>query len=292
MDKNLFLRGRWSPATRAAYASGWNDFIAWCDERSLVPLPAKPETIAAYLEARADTLSTSSLSQRLAAIIAVHALKRRVVNVKGSVIRDTWAEIRRRKGTAKTPKAALTIEDIRNIVALMPDEHVQDRAIVLCAFASLMRRSELVALNVDDLAFDDDALNITIRRSKTDKAGRGEIVAIRRTGSEFCPVGALELWIRAAAIGEGPVFRNKRGRRLAAREVANIAKRWGKNAGYDPAVIAAHSFRRGGITTMFRNGAKIEDIMKASRHQTVNVALGYVEAHRAAQNPAIALLGL
>jgi len=36
--------------------------------------------------------------------------------VKGTVIKDTWSEIRRRKGTANKPKAALVLDDIKKIM--------------------------------------------------------------------------------------------------------------------------------------------------------------------------------
>ncbi|MDP3674196.1 MAG: hypothetical protein Q8R44_03750 [Novosphingobium sp.] len=38
--------------TIRAYASDWRQFEAWCDERGLDPLPARPEAVATYLVAR------------------------------------------------------------------------------------------------------------------------------------------------------------------------------------------------------------------------------------------------
>lgn len=35
--------------TLRAYTSAWNQFEGWCDERSLDPLPARPEAVATYL---------------------------------------------------------------------------------------------------------------------------------------------------------------------------------------------------------------------------------------------------
>lgn len=35
--------------TLRAYTSDWNQFESWCDERSLDPLPARPEAVATYL---------------------------------------------------------------------------------------------------------------------------------------------------------------------------------------------------------------------------------------------------
>ena len=62
-----------SPATRRAYASGLCDFEAWASSQRLSWLPAEPETTASYLAHLADSSrSPSTISQRLAAILAAH----------------------------------------------------------------------------------------------------------------------------------------------------------------------------------------------------------------------------
>jgi hypothetical protein len=49
-------------------------------------------------------------------------------------------------------------------------------------------RSELVALEVDDLGFDSEGVVLTIRRSKTDREGAGATVAVPFAGEEAtCP---------------------------------------------------------------------------------------------------------
>jgi integrase len=286
-----FERGRWSPATRASYAISWADFRNWCVGQSddLVPLPAKPQTIADFLTSRAATLSTSTLSGRLAAIVAVHSLYGHTLDVKGSVIKDAWAEIRRQKGTAKKPKDALAIADIRRIMRGIPADRLQDRAVMLIGFGSAMRRSELIALDVEDLEFSPEDVTITIRRSKTDKTGKGEHVAVARSGTDMCPVAALEHWLAHAGITEGPVFRTG-DNRMQPRQVATITKRWAQNAGYLARDIGAHSLRRGCITTMHEAGIDLKSGMELSRHKTPTIYLGYVQAKDARSNPAVKAL--
>jgi integrase len=277
-------RGRWSPATRASYAISWADF-----EQFGGSLPAEPKIIADFLTARAATLSTSTLSGRLAAIVAVHSLYGHTLDVKGSVIKDAWAEIRRQKGTAKKPKDALAIADIRRIMRGIPADRLQDRAVMLIGFGSAMRRSELVALDVEDLEFSPEDVTITIRRSKTDKTGKGEHVAVARSGTDMCPVAALSRWLAHAAITEGPVFRTG-DNRMQPRQVATITKRWAQNAGYLARDIGAHSLRRGCITTMHEAGIDLKSGMELSRHKTPTIYLGYVQAKDARSNPAVKAL--
>jgi integrase len=66
----------------------------------------------------------------------------------------------------------------------------------LVGFALAMRRSELVALNHEDIAITADGLVVTIRRSKTDQEGHGrQVGAPRSRKSATCPVAALEAWL-------------------------------------------------------------------------------------------------
>lgn len=289
--KISFDRGRYAPATRSAYTVAWQDWERWCADTGDTPLPADPAAIARFLTDRAATHSTSTIQIRLGAIKAAHELSGQPLNVKASEIRDAWAEIRRTKGTASKPKDALAIDEIKRVVRCIPPNRLQDRAVLLIGFASVMRRSELAALNVEDLQFNGDLI-ITIRRSKTDKGGAGATVAVARTNSELCPVAALEAWLAHSGITEGAVFRSRAGDRMVPRKVADIAKQWAKKAGYDPAKIGAHSLRRGGITSMFMAGGDLKSIMGVSRHSSSDMALRYVQAETAQNNPAIRLLKL
>ena len=61
-----------APNTRRAYAADVRAFKAWCQPRRLRPLPAEPETVAAYLVAHAPTLKVATLMRRLSAIREAH----------------------------------------------------------------------------------------------------------------------------------------------------------------------------------------------------------------------------
>jgi site-specific recombinase XerC len=88
----------------------------------------------------------------------------------------------------------------------------RDRALLLVGFAGAFRRSELVALDVGDLAETETGMLFTIRRGKSDREAVGRTIAIPK-GDLACPVKALRAWLDAAAIETGAVFRptNKAG---------------------------------------------------------------------------------
>ena len=50
-----------SPATLRNYRAAWGRFVAWAKLEGLDPLPAAPETVAAYLVERAEARSLSTV---------------------------------------------------------------------------------------------------------------------------------------------------------------------------------------------------------------------------------------
>ena len=62
---------------------------------------------------------------------------------------------------------------------------------LLIGLAGAFRRSELVALDVEDVEEVPEELRVTIRRSKTDQEGEGVVVALSR-GAVACPVAAFK----------------------------------------------------------------------------------------------------
>src|SRR5262245_66178901 len=120
-------------------------------------------------------------------------------------IKAVLAGIRRSIGTALTRKAPVTAETVR---AIMPSDlgGLRDRALLLVGFAGALRRSELIALNVDDLEECPEGIHVRIRRSKTDQEGAGNFVSIPH-GSRLRPIRALNEWLDAAGVTEGALFR-------------------------------------------------------------------------------------
>jgi site-specific recombinase XerD len=149
-----FARRSAAPATESAYASDWADFSAWCNSAERLALPADPTTIGAYLSDRSGILKVSTLNRRLAAITAMHRLGGHGLDGKHPAIALVLAGIRRTYGTRQVAKRALLTEDLRRIVRKLRVERpggCRDRAVLLVAFGAALRRSELIALDLDDI---------------------------------------------------------------------------------------------------------------------------------------------
>ncbi len=156
--------------------------------------------------------------------------------------------IRRTVGGARNKKAPAVAAKMLGMVATAPDSlaGLRDRALLLLGFAGAFRRSELVALNVADIA-----------------------------------EKALREWLDAAGIEAGPIFLpiNKSGTvaasRLTCRSVANIIKAYAGRAGFDASTFSGHSLRSGFLTSAAGNGASIFKMMDVSRHKSVDTLRGY-----------------
>jgi len=274
-----------SAGTRRAYRADWRIFAAWCAERGLDPLPATPETVARFLSAQANEgAKASTIGRRAAAIGYAHKLAgHSEPPTNAEMVKSVMRGIRRAIGAAPKQKAPATADLVRAMLDACPDtlQGKRDRALLALGFAGAFRRSELVALEVADLAEVPDGLRVTVRRSKTDQEGLGQEIAIPR-GYRLRPVEAVQAWLAAAAISSGPVFRPvlKGGRvqaePLTAHSVAAIVKRYAELAGLDPAQFAGHSLRAGFITSAADSGAALLRIADQSRHKSLDVLRGYV----------------
>src|SRR5207237_5679388 len=124
-------------------------------------------------------------------------------------VKATVRGIRRTLGTAARKKTPATAERVIAMALGTGDslKAIRDRALLLLGFAGAFRRSELVALDCEDIEETETGLRVTIRRSKTDQEGQGATVGIVR-GSISCPVAAVQVWRNAAGITTGPLLRS------------------------------------------------------------------------------------
>jgi site-specific recombinase XerD len=274
-----------APATLRAYRSGLADFAAWCSERETVPMPATAETVAAYLASLADRgLSVATVAQRAGAIRWAHEAADLASPTASKAVRATLAGIRRRVGVApKAQKSAATTDRLRAMLSHAAGDGLKakrDRALLLLGFAMAARRSELVELEVGDLEDRDRGLLVRIRRSKTDQEGAGHEVAVL-PGKEgaTCPVRALRLWLEAAGIVEGRVFRSvdrhgRVGDGLSGRAVAELVKGYAARAGLE-GDFSGHSLRSGFVTAAADRGVRAEAIAEHTRHRSTEMVRVY-----------------
>ena len=282
-----YARSARAGSTWRAYESDWRLFNAWCQSVKRSALPAEPSTVALFLAAEAELgRAPSTLGRRLAAIRLMHVGARVAPPHDALEVAEVMRGIRRAWQRPAVQKAPALDADIQRMIDTL-DLHTlrgqRDRALLLVGFAGALRRSELVALDVEHLTVRPEGLELRIPRSKTDQEGAGDTVALMRVhDSPYCPVGALQAWLRKAAIPTGAVFRRlHRGdtlgaSRLTAQSVALIIKDLAHHIGLDARRYAGHSLRSGFLTSAARNRASIFKMADQSRHKSLDVLRDYV----------------
>ncbi|MCJ2085467.1 tyrosine-type recombinase/integrase [Methylobacterium sp. E-005] len=285
-----YQRASKADATVRAYTSDARVFQEWCAQFSFRSLPASPEAVAAFIVSEAEARrAASTLGRRLAAIRYAHKLAGAADPTDDEGVRAAMQGARRKVGVAPTQKAAATADVLAALLMRTPDTLTgkRDRALLALGFAGAFRRSELVALDVEDLREDPEGLRVMVRRSKVDQEGRGFEKAIPH-GRFIRPVALVREWLDAAGIANGPVFRpvSRSGNvrqgadysapRLTTQAVADIIKRYCTAAGLDAATFGAHSLRAGYITTAAERGADLARIMDQSGHRDPRTVVGYI----------------
>ena len=284
-----------SNATRKAYECDWRDFWRFCRDNDLSDLPANADTVCIYLTHLAESGSAiSTIIRRCTSITAIHRASGHDSPVKSDRVGRVLKGIKNTIGKPQQKSKALSWSDIGKMVKHCDSLIIglRDAAILLLGWASALRRSELVALNIGDLAITEQGIILTVKRSKTDQAGSGAKVGVPRSSGPICPVKAVERWIARRSKNkldaEDPLFVKigvlGRGRwwwedsgRLSSRMISSIVKHYAKLAGLQYGDYSAHSLRRGLATEAGAAGVPERVISRHTRHRSIQVLRGYIE---------------
>lgn len=280
-----------SANTLRAYESDWRQFENWCWERGVEALPARPEAVATYLAAQALAgRADSTITRHSAAIAWRHRQDGLVPPVNRDermAIADTLAGIHREQRARRSAKkAAITAADLGAMIGAAEGEgtrSIRDRAVLALGLAAALRRSELVALQLADLELVREGLKLTIRHSKTDQDGEGQVIAVP-SGRVLKPVVRLNAWLAVRGGAAGPLFYriDPQGQMLheamSDRSVARLVKKYAERVGLDPETVGGHSLRAGFLTEAARSKASLAKMQEVSRQKKVEVLLGYVRS--------------
>jgi site-specific recombinase XerD len=289
------------PATLKAYESDWRHFDEWCERHGVPSMPAYPDVVAKYVTDLASTMKSSTITRRLASISIAHQAVGFPSPTHDIAVRTVARGVRRTLGTATREAAPLLIGDLRRVIAHLPDTlaGTRDRALLLVGWAGALRRSELVALDAEDLTTRDEGLVATIRRSKTDPEGAGRSVALPHGHDPHtCPVRALHGWQTAAGITSGPIFRpiNRHGQvgpqRLTAQSVTDILRRAAHSANIEQSRLSGHSLRAGFATSAAAAGATERAIANQTGHRSMDVLRKYIRIGTIFTDNAVSQVGL
>lgn len=263
-----------SANTRRAYASDWAHFSGWCRREGLDSNTPDPQVVGLYITACASGArsvggkrnTVSTIERRLSALVWNFAQRGRPLDRRDRHIGTVLAGIRNSHAQPPRQKEAILPDDL---IAMLDTcdrtslRGLRDRAMLLIGFAGGLRRSEITGLDAGrDQTADgqgwvevlEGGLLVTLRG----KTGWREVEIGRGSTPATCPVAALQLWLKRAGIGRGPLFRRIIGQeigpmRLSDRQVARLVQRTALAAGLRDDLptasrknlFAGHSLRAG-----------------------------------------------
>lgn len=159
---------------------------------------------------------------------------------------------------------------------------IRDRALLLTAYDSMCRRSELVSLSMKDIVINRETktLKIKLRRSKTDQDGLGRWLHLGQEAQD-----TILSWIDEAKIEDGKLFRGvRRGQSitesLSAAQINRIYKRIARRSkadNYTVDHISGHSIRVGAAQDLLTSGATLPIIMQRGRWSKADTVMRYIE---------------
>ena len=292
--------------TKRAYELDLVCFASWCARHGVRPTPADPRVVRAYLQELAERgrapedtpsgkvkgpMAFSALMRALSAICHSNQKAGHPSIWKDTLITSTREALAITKGRApkrqKLGISAISEGLIFRVCDQISDNvrGVRDRAMILAGWAGGgRRRSEITAARREHFEEVEGGIAWLIPRSKTDQEGKGHVVLLPLGADErYCPVRALRKWLAISKIERGPVFRGVdmmtgevMEAALAPEGVARRVQHYIKLLGLDPADFGAHSLRSGFITTAYKMGRKIPDIMESTGHRTSTQVIGYI----------------
>ena len=275
-------RGALSANTERAVRSDLAIYAAWCAARGVPALPASATTIAAFVDAMARVRAPSTVRRYVASIAAAHRAIGRAKTARSDPVRRALQRMHRRTGRRQAQAKGLT-GALRQRLLDAPGERlidVRNRALLAVAYDTLLRRSELVSLNVSDVLEEiNGTATVLVRRSKADPEGRGATVYLARDS-----VGRVREWRQRSGVCDGRLFRSLCrgvvGEELDASQVPRIFKAMAKRAGVSGAVvqrISGHSTRVGAAQDMVASGISMAAILHAGRWKTTTMVNRYGE---------------
>ncbi|MCT8331661.1 tyrosine-type recombinase/integrase [Albidovulum sediminis] len=259
------------------------------------------ELIAIGLRRELTCPSPATLDRRIASWQAFHRMRNLPSPFSSPLVQQARQKARRANARPRVPKSPkpVTRDILEALLASCDDSHrgIRDRAMLMLAFASGgRRRSEVTALNVEDVGLEDFAAKglVWLRLLETKTTNRDQAPRLPMKGRA---ARALVHWLDVTKLTSGPLFRpvslsdRPLPRRLASDALRTILRRRLVLAGLPADFATPHGLRAGFLTQAALDGAPLAAAMKLSLHRSAVQAQKYYADVEISENPATDLLG-
>lgn len=283
--EDLALDG-YAASTRDQLLRVARDFADFLRHRRFGPLPASETAIVDYVRDLARRgRKPASIDTMLAYLSTLYraAGHERDNPVRTKIVRLAVRGVKRQRGIGQKRAAPVSADQLEMLMTAAGDDlrGKRDRALVALAWSALLRRSEVAALKLGDVIFEEDgSAAIRVRSSKTDVFGEGAIVPIDERAWHALREYLDQMGCAPEEGGEESVHRDvrlfraisKSGRMLergiASSSVQYMYQRLAEKAGLPRELvteITGHSMRRGVASAMLDAGVDPVDIRHLGR---------------------------
>ena len=191
---------------------------------------------------------------------------------EGAIARDPSENVNSPRIGRSLPDP-LSVEEAGRLIDAVPltdrPEELRDRAMLELAYATGMRVTELVSLDLDDLKPDEGYIRCF------GKGGKERVAPVHDRAVEtlclYIDIGRPGL---AGKRSEDAVFLNRRGRRLTRQGFWLILKGHAQRAGLD-GKITPHTLRHSFATHLLRGGAPLRHVQELLGHASINTTQIY-----------------
>ena len=219
-----------------------------------------------------STVSASTRCRRTSCIKSYFNYLRRI----GVLSQDPTVDLETPKRPASLPAYLEEDECLRLLDNCHGANRVRDKAILTVFLSCGLRVSELVSLNLRDLA--DDHLTVTGKGSKQRVVYFGE--GCRKALDKYLDLRGSD--------GDTALFLSQKGGRLTVRGVQQMVDKHIELAGLDPERFSTHKLRHTAATLMLRNGVDTRALQEVLGHSNLNTTQIYTHLDNASLRSAAA----
>jgi site-specific recombinase XerD len=280
------IDGAYAPNTIRAFKADFEEFIRFCESTGEEALPARPESVASFVGSSAQRgLASASIRRRIVSIGSVHRLLELPDPTKAGCVKLAVRKMHRNLGRAckqAHPINRYTLERLLSACKTQdPKKHLRalrDRVLLMIAYDTLARRSELVSLRFEDIEESQGSAGIYLRKSKVDQEGRGRWLPISTETLE-----QIKAWQAEISASAGPILRAVSskgiGSSLGAGQIGRILKNLARRAQLPEAVernISGHSLRVGAAQDWAIRGISLPQLMVLGGWEKPDTVIRYI----------------
>ena len=276
-------KGAFSTNTERAVRSDVEIFMDWCEARELVSLPARTDTVVAFIDGMSQVKAPATVRRYISSIATLHKAVQLHSPLEKTRVKLALQRMHRKRGRRQEQVQGLTWPLRQGLLRACGDRLIDDRnkALLAVAYDTLLRRSELVGLQVTDLMVEmDGSGTLLVQRGKTDPGGEGAVLYLAPD-----TVQMVRVWLKRSGVFQGRLFRSLRkdgqvGTQLDDSQVPRIYKGMAKAAGLNNTVVegvSGHSARVGAVQDMIACGIELPAILQAGRWKNTAMVHRYGE---------------